>query len=257
MILIWIQGENANLRVLVNAFLKCILFGEYHTWFIFTLLGLYAVTPFLYLIVQKKEHLIYFIILSVIFTIILPIISSVLLGHDTRLISVLDSVNMHFVVGYSLYFITGYFISAYMDHRFEKYAELVFILSAVVAFTLSVFMSKNVGQANQEAYDLFSPCGFLMNTSLMILFRKYIGDENKSVFLHKIAALQKYGIAVYLMHVIFVESWTKSANIIHLATAILIWILCLGISMIIYRIPIINRILFIRRIEKNIPDAIQ
>ena len=246
-ILIWILGENANLRVMVNAFFKCILFGQYHTWFIFTLLGLYAVTPLLYLIVQKRVYLSYFLILSIIFTILLPILPVIAGESVNRLLTVIDSINMHFVVGYSLYFLAGYYITAYMNHNWEKYAGLVFIFSAFLAFVLSVSMSSGTGQANQQVYDLFSPCAFLINTSLMVLFRKYIGDENKAGFFNRAAALQKYGIAVYLMHVVFVEMWTKNPGIIHLATGICIWLLSLGISMIVYKIPVINRILFIRK----------
>lgn len=250
---IWIQGENANMRVMVNAFIKCILFGKYHTWYIFTLLGLYAITPFLYLIVQKKEYLSYFLVLSIVFTVILPMFSGVeWLG---RLLAISDSINMHFVVGYSLYFVAGYFISMYADRRWEKYAGIVFIISVVIAYGWSVSMSLRTGAANQEAYGLFSPCGLAMNTSLAVLFRKYFGKENKSEILNRIAALQKYGIAVYLVHVIFVESWAKSSGLFTVVLAVLIWILSLTISMIVYRIPILNQVLFIRRTEYLVANA--
>lgn len=239
---IWIQGENANPRVMVNAFIKCILFGKYHTWFIFTLLGLYAITPFLYMIVQRKEYISYFLALSVVFTVILPMFSGVeWLG---RMLAVTDSINMHFVVGYSLYFTAGYFISTYMDRRWDKYAEIIFIVSAIIAYVWSVSESLKVGSAVQEAYGWFSPCGFLMSTSLMILFRKYFGRERKYMVLNKIGALQKYGIALYLIHVMFVEIWTKVSSMFTLILAVCIWVLSLGISMIVYRIPILNRVLF-------------
>ena len=246
---IWIQGENANLRVMINAFIKCLLFGKYHTWFIFTLLGLYAITPFLYLIAQNKEYLCYFLVLSIIFTIILPM----LVGVDwlERLLAVTDSINMHFVVGYSLYFLTGYFIYAYSNHSWERFAEIIFIVSVAAAFILSISMSVKTGAANQEAYGLFSPCGFLMSTSLMLLFKKYVSDEKDLVILNKIAALQKYGIAIYLMHVIFVEMWAKGSGLFGLIIAVLIWILSLGISMAAYKLPILNQVLFIRKNQER------
>lgn len=246
---IWIRGENANLRVMVNAFIKSILFGKYHTWFIFTLLGLYAITPFLYKIVQQKEYLIYYLLLSIVFTIILPVFSGV--EQLDRLMAVADSINMHFVVGYSLYFTAGYFICWCMERRWEKYAEIVFLLSVVTAYVSSVFMSLETGIANQEAYGLFSPIGFLMSVSLMMLFKKYIGEERKSGFINGIAALQKYGIAIYLFHEIFVEIWAKGSGMIYVLIATLIWALCLGISVVVYRIPLLNRVLFIRRREER------
>lgn len=246
---IWIQGENANLRVMVNAFIKCILFGKYHTWFIFTLMGLYAITPLLYKIVQQKEYLFYYLLLSIVFTIILPVFSGV--ECLDRLMAVAGSINMHFVVGYSLYFTAGYCICQCMESRWEKYAEIIFVLSAVTAYALSVFMSLKVGSANQEAYGLFSPCGFLMSVSLMVLFKKYIGEESEAGMINGIAALQKYGIAVYLFHVIFVEIWAKDSGMIYVLTAAFIWALGLGISAVVYRIPLLNRVLFIRGKEER------
>lgn len=246
---IWIRGENANLRVMVNAFIKCILFGKYHTWFIFTLLGLYVITPLLYRIVQQKEYLFYYLLLSIVFTVILPVFSGV--EQLDRLMAVADSINMHFVVGYSLYFVIGYFICRCMEHRWEKYAEIVFGLSVVTAYVLSIFISLQTEIANQEAYGLFSPCGFIMSVSLMVLFKKYIGEERKSWFINGIAALQKYGIAIYLFHVIFVEIWSKGSGMIYVLTAMLIWALCLGVSVMVYRIPLLNRVLFIRRREER------
>lgn len=241
---IWIGGENATLRVMVNAFLKCILFGKYHTWFIFMLLGLYAITPLLYVIVQKKELLCYFLLLSVIFTLILPMLSGI--GQLSRIYSVIESVHMQFVVGYTLYFLSGYYICWCMDKKWEKYAEILFVLSAAAGAFISMWMSEKTGYANQEAYTIFSVCGYLMSTSLMVLFKKYCGAERKSVFINKTASLQKYGIAVYLIHVLFVEMWTKECGMINLLYAVLIWLLSLGIGMITYRTPIIKRVLFIK-----------
>ena len=246
---IWIEGENASLRVLVNAFAKCILFGKYHTWFIFTLVGLYAVTPFLYMIVQEKKNLCYFQLLAIVFTIVLPLFSGI--EKLDRLMAVVDSINMHFVVGYSLYFVTGYFIVQYLDHKWEKYAEIAFLLSAGSAYVCSVWMSLKTGGANQDAYGVFSPCGFLMSVFFMILFKKYIGEKRQGRVVNGVASLQKYGIAIYLLHVIFVEIWTKGSGMIYVLVAVLIWVLALGISVVAYRIPIVGQILFIRRKEKE------
>lgn len=240
---IWIQGENAAFRVMVNAFLKCILFGKYHTWFIFTLLGLYAVTPLLYGIVRKKEHLLYFIALSLAFTVVLPVFTRV--EQLDRIMVVVDSINMQFVVGYSLYFLTGYYICWCMDHKWEKYVEAVFILSAAAAYLLSVYASLRVGGADHEAYGLFSPFGFIMSVSLMVLFRKYVGDERQSKAVNAVAALQKYGIAIYLLHVVFVEIWAKGSGMGCVTAGMLIWALTLVIGVIVYRIPGVRKVLFL------------
>ena len=81
----------------------------------------------------------------------------------------------------------------------------------------------------------------------MLLFKKYVSDEKDLIILNQIAALQKYGIAIYLMHVIFVEIWAKGSGMYSLIVAVVIWILSLGISAAAYRIPILNQVLFIHK----------
>ena len=242
---IWINGENATLRVMVNAFLKCILFGKYHTWFIFMLLGLYAVTPFLYLIVQKKELLRYFLLLSILFTLLVPILSGI--DGLSRINNVIESVHMQFVVGYPLYFLTGYYICRCMDQKWEKLAEIFFLAAAFAAFAVSTAVSERTGTASQDVYTPLSVCGYLMSGALMAVFKKYGREERQSAVVNKAAALSKYGIAVYLLHVLFVELWTKQGGLINLLYAALIWLLSLGIGMAVYRISVIKRVLFIQK----------
>ena len=43
----------ATIRTVMNAVIKDIIFGQYHTWYIATLLALYLITPFLQLIVES------------------------------------------------------------------------------------------------------------------------------------------------------------------------------------------------------------
>lgn len=242
---IGIAGENAGLRVMINAFLKCILFGKYHTWFIFTLLGLYAVTPLMYRIAEKRELLSYFLVLSILFTVVLPLFSKIeWLG---RLMAVVESVNMQFVTGYSLYFLAGYYICRYLDRRWEKYAGLAFIASAAAAYVWSLSASLRAGGADHEAYGLFSPCGFIMSVSLMVLFKKYVGAQSASGLLNGAAGLQKYGIAVYLLHIVFVEAWTKGSGMACVPAALLVWVVSMAVSMVVYRIPVLGKVLFLQR----------
>lgn len=246
---IWMEGDNVGLRVLVNAFLKCLLFGKYHTWFIFTLLGLYAVTPLLYPIVQRKELLVYFLGLSLLFTVLLPLFYRI--EWLDRALAVADSIHMQFVVGYSLYFLAGYFICWCMERKWERYAGIIWIVSAATAYLLSVRDSLQAGMADHAAYEIFSPCGFLMSVTLMILFRKWIGQESASRELNRAAGLQKYGIAVYLFHVVFVEAWTEESGMISILLAAGIWGLCMAVSMVVYRLPVLGDILFIRRRKED------
>lgn len=84
---------------LVWTFLQMVLRGHYHLWFIYMMIGLYLITPFLRPIARSKKLLEYFLILGYIFAIINPIIGGYIpLFNSVRLIT--SSMHMYFVLGY-------------------------------------------------------------------------------------------------------------------------------------------------------------
>lgn len=111
-----IQG-GYGIRTVLNALIKDIVFGEYHTWFIMTLIGLYLITPLLYEIVRNEKLMQYFLLLSILFTVILPFIGK--LDNSGRLHTALETFNMRFVVGYVMYYVLGYYLSGitWSEHR--------------------------------------------------------------------------------------------------------------------------------------------
>lgn len=235
-----------SIRVIINAILKCILFGKYHTWFIIMLIGMYMITPLLYAIIQKEENLKYFIILSVLFTTLFPMLSY--FECMDRLYEVIENFNMHLVVGYSMYFVIGFYITKYKNKILDKYVELVFLLTVIMTYVLSCFLSEQAGSAIQEPYQLFSPFALIISVSLFLIFQKcFKQKENCSKIRNKIAGLERYGIVVYLVHVIFIEAWAKDSGLIYILYGILIWFLSLMIGIVIDRIPVLNNFLIINR----------
>lgn len=81
-----------------------------------------------------------------------------------------------------------------------------------------------------------------------MLFQKYSGQwEEKSKIGVKIASLERYGIVIYLVHVMFVEAWAKGSGLIYILCGIVIWFLSLLIGIVIEKIPVLNRFLLINR----------
>ena len=237
-----------SIRIMLNAVIKCVIFGKYHTWFIVMLAGMYMVTPLLFTMIQMEENLKYFLILSVVFTTILPMMSY--FESMDRLYTVVENFNMHLVVGYSMYYVMGIYIVKYWNKKRDKYVELVFLSAVVPAYLLSNYLSVKQGSAIQEPYQLFSPLALVISVSIFLLFQKYFNQESKSEVGRKIAGLERYGIVIYLVHVIFVEIWAKGSGLIYILYGFLIWLLSLIIGIVIGKIPVLNNFLLIRR-NKN------
>lgn len=246
--------DDYSIRVIINAVLKCILFGKYHTWFIIMLIGMYMITPLLYAIIQKEENLKYFVVLSVLFTTLLPMVSY--FECMDRLYAVIENFNMHLVVGYSMYFVIGFYITRYRNKILDKYVELILLLTVIVTYAFSCFLSVKAGSAIQEPYQLFSPLALVISVSLFLLFQKHFNqEENDSKAGNKIAGLERYGIVIYLVHVLFIEAWAKGSGLIYIFCGILIWLLSLVIGIVIDRIPILNNFLIINRRDSKTADG--
>lgn len=231
-------------RLYVNALLKNILFGRYHTWFIIMLLGLYMITPFLSAITQKKDHLQYFIVLSVIFTTLLPVVQH--FSQLSRLNDVIQNIHMNFVVGYSMYYLLGYYIFNYIPIKPFKHTVALFLMLFTGSCFISSYLSVQTGIPNQEIFIDFSFIAAIQNCLLMVLFRQlFEAPKSRMHFYCKLASLSKYGIVIYIIHPLFLWIIPEHAGLMSLFYTVLIWIIALLVSIIIKKIPLINKFLFI------------
>ena len=94
-------------------FFRNFVLGHYHLWFLYMILGLYIIVPFLKKITADKKLTEYFLLWSMILTIIVP--SALLLPFlGTHVISqILDKLYIKFFLGYSVFFVAGHYISQY------------------------------------------------------------------------------------------------------------------------------------------------
>ncbi len=237
-----IHSNLATPRTIINVYLKSVLFGQYHTWFIYTLIALYAITPFLYEIAKRSNLLIYYILLSILFTILLPYIGK--FESLSRLYTVIQSTNMHFVVGYTLYFVLGYYLSTIkLTKKICITACFTFVIAITLAFVFSCSQREIIGSDCQSLYNEYSILGFLMNLSIFLLFRILFSDKTNASFLYTATSiLSSCGIGIYLFHPLLLFLIKDIQGIWCILGGLVIWSLSFIIMLIIYHIPILSRI---------------
>lgn len=187
-----------TMRTGVNALIKSVLFGQYHTWFIVTLIALYIITPFLQKITSDSTLLSYYISLSILFTILLPYIGKY--QKLERLYRVVTDSNMNFVVGYSLYFVLGhYLVNVTLNKKRKCVIMFVFLLSVLAGSLYSFWQSFFIGAECQNVYIEFSILGFLLGVSLFLVFRCVIPPLPAKAA-HLMQSTAALGIGIYLLH---------------------------------------------------------
>ena len=225
----------ANLRVCINAVVKSILFGQYHTWFIFALISLYLITPFLYYIVQDKKRMEYFLVISFVFTIMIPLLRS--LEILQRFSDNLDNFHMYFVYGYILYYVLGYYISQMKwKKQYTIFSFMVFVISYGSSCILTLYDSLRSKAASQEIFGEFSVFAFLTTVSFFGIIRS-LENIRFPTILAKINAL---GFGIYLIHPLFlnyIQSYSDSRIFIVIP---LIYVVCIIICGIIAKSKILS-----------------
>ena len=229
----------ATPRTCINAIIKNIIFGQYHTWFLLALISLYLITPFLYQITRHTHNTLYFLMISIVFTIIFPCFDS--FTFLDRLSNTLDNFHMHFVYGYVLYFVTGYYISTLSIKKHHIYVSLI---TFFIAFSFACLYSMNVSihsnAPQQEIFSEFSPCMFLCVVSIFSFFK---GLDYKFVPSKIIKSLIGYGFAIYLMHPLFLPYVKKLPGLYAFGGAVLLYFLCIFICYLISKMKWLSKFL--------------
>ena len=229
------QENLASIRTCVNAIAKSILFGHYHTWFIFTLIGLYLITPFLSLIVQDTFRMRYFLLLSFVFSICIPMFQN--MGLLERFSNTLNSIDISFVLGYVLYYVLGYRISKMeWKSQYTIISVIAFIVSLGASCFITMFHSLQTGSATQALLGDFSILTFFMTISLFAIF-KSMEQMKISSIVSKISFL---GFGIYLMHPLFLDYINKVTNFKIFVVIPLFYLFCIVICYLINKIKLFS-----------------
>lgn len=244
-ILRMIIHREGNIRVYLNAYIKAIILGHYHVWFIFALCGLYAMVPLLERVAEEKRLLQYGIVISFGATILFPYTS--MLPGFSRMEYTLGSLDLHNLTGYLLYFLVGYYLEKNGSEKVRKNLIYIGITAFVLANFTSILLSLRTQEANQNPYDCFGLPGFFMCVGFYLIFKDIKVKEQ---------AYKKYwkpimtcGFGVYLVHPLFLFLNQNLHGTIRVLSTFVIYGISLGICLLLNCSPI-TRNMFIRH-QKN------
>lgn len=233
-----------------------ILLGYYHLWFLYMLVGLYLIIPFLKKIVEKENLSIYFVALAFLFAFLIPqcieIIGIKFDGLANIFKKVIEQTNLNFVLGYSGYFVLGYLLK---NCQIKKKTEvLIYIFGAFGAvFTIisTAFLSNLWQSPTGMFYGNLTVNVLLMSVAMFVFAKKHLNKLPKSKKREdRLAFFSKCSFGVYLIHVIFIQGLSKILNITSLSfnpvisiplLSVTVFLLSMIISAILNKLPFIKK----------------
>ena len=191
-----------------------VLEGPYHFWYLFMMIGLYMIVPFLQRITASKQLSEYFIILFLIFAFLtkygteIPVIG-------TYLSSVLTKSNFYFALGYSGYFVLGYYLWKYpVSDKYEIPLYILGLILIIVAAAGTTAKSVWIGEHKDWFSQYLTPNVAIDSTAVYTFFIKRVSrfqfTERAS---NIIVMLSTYSFGVFLVHALVIEG----INLLHLS----------------------------------------
>ena len=166
----------------------------YHLWFLYVIVILYLLAPFmrrLILAMSHKEAFLLFIIWLAV---------AVLLPHIESVSGLKFGFAYREFGAYSGYFMLGYYLSR-MPSSKPLSAFVMFAVSSATIFYLTGALSLQKGELVGVFYDYSSPLVLIQGVSIFLAFKAF---EGAKVFVH-IARLAPLVFGVYLLHPIVLE----------------------------------------------------
>lgn len=195
----------AETRVIAHA-LKLAFFripqGAMHTWFLFVIVGLYIVLPFVKRMTENmtKSEAEYFIILSIILTFLPKTLSS--FEFFEPLLSYINKFEINYAAGYVGLFVAGWYIDTFSHGRlFRLGVYCAGMFGFIYMFWTTVYFSFERGVIADEFMSFKSLSAFLMAFAVMLLLKSMYADKSfKRRTNSNLAYYSKYTFGIYLVH---------------------------------------------------------
>lgn len=249
-----ITDPHANIKgLIVN-----VLYGHYHMWFLYMLIGLYMTVPILRKVVVDIKLTKYFLVLAFVFGAFLPHMLDVFqvipaLRQVGEIFSIiLDKLQIHMFVGSIGYFVAGYYLNNITIS--QKARKCLYILGAG-GFAVSVLLTKWACSVRQEPSELFmSGLAFpvMLFTIAIFVWAKYeLGKAELSDSVNRIVVyMSKCSFGVYLVHALILNIVMRTIRFNTTPIATLVLIICIStgvflssmiISVVLHQIPLLKK----------------
>ena len=203
---LWLKNKHA---FDLHSFLREVVEGHYHMWYLYMLAGLYLITPILRVLCQHggRRLLEYFIALCVLITSVTKLNEQ--LFHWEMLSSVLGKLSLVMVFGYVGYFVAGYYFKTYPPgekaRRFWYLGGALALLAA--AWGTRILSLPSQGELNAALYSYYAPTVFVMSFAVFILAGQARKTKPASEHLSKILRIITPNLlTVYLLHPFLLEA---------------------------------------------------
>jgi surface polysaccharide O-acyltransferase-like enzyme len=219
-----------------------------HLWFMYTILGLYLITPLLKILVRNatKKDVEYFLGLWI-FASIIGKLMVYLIGFSL-------SMELFFVTNFVGYFVLGYYLFKYqLSKKLIGFSQIAMVIGLLGTFFFTYYGTiKTGGNLDQYWYAYHSITVFMISVGIFILFKDIL-YKSKLDINSRLNWFSQSSFGIYLVHLLVLnylfstiigKVWDHLHPIIGIPVNVAIVIIISAIiTFIIQKIPVLKKIM--------------
>lgn len=240
----FVTGSTISIKSFVAAF----VFGHYHMWYLYMIIGLYVVTPFLRAFTTKENQNLVrlFLIIALAVQFLLPIIQvlTIWVEQATYYIQLVDQFHLDFFCGYTTYYLAGWYIS-HIGFKNKPTKYLIYFM-CIVSLLITIFGTQLTGDY-ENTYSNMNLFVFLYSVGVYTALNNLkfvLHDRTKNI----LTSLSRLTFGVYMIHPALLTAvhalvpYNNSMPVFYvLAIYIVILLLSFVLSVIAAKIPYIKK----------------
>ncbi len=233
-------------------FWNSFIYGYFHLWYLYMLIGLYLITPILKRFVNKANADVvgYFILLSLVFQFIVPLINLWIPADSVFDIGKFtDMFFMGFVSKYTTYYLLGWYIT---NIEISKKNRVIIYVLGVAGLLTTILGTQIMITDSNRVYDVFYS-NFAANVllySVAVFTFIYYCFKDKEITKGRglIVTLSKLTFGVYVIHAAVIRFFAEKFGLDSVGLILVAWVVATVVSFLITFV--LSKIPFVKKVVR-------
>lgn len=200
-----LEGDTISISDTITGIVE----GHLHMWYLYMIMGIYVITPFLRKFVNKEspQMAVYFVTISFVVQFLLPAVNEICIQHlgFDYIGTWINQFQLDFFGGYVTYYLVGwYIVHVGIKHNYLKYIVYFLGLSSLIYIIFYVHFTGDFG----SAYEYIGLPVFLYSISVFLILNNLrFNFTEKAIKI--ISGFSKLSFGTYIVHMIVLSVFIK------------------------------------------------